>query len=690
MPRTMRKTAALALFALPLLTAVPSRADEGMYPFNMVPREAIQKAHGVSLDDKWLDHVRLASVRFNSGGSGSFVGPTGLVLTNHHVAGDCIQKIGGAGRDWMATGYLAGKDGPEVKCPDLELNVLVAIEDVTDKVRAARNPGMSDADANIAMKGEMSRLEKACNESTKNRCDVVTLYAGGRYDLYTYKKYTDVRLVFAPEFAIAFFGGDADNFTYPRFDLDMAIFRIYEGDKPLAPSAYLAWNTVGPKDGETVFVSGNPASTGRMQTYAQLEVTRDVVYPYLIDEYKRARDAVVAYGKESHEAERQGRSNVFRYENGIKALSGMLRGLKDPALMKKKAEDEAQLKKGILADPKLAADYGDTLDKIAGVQKEYGKAFKRYAALEGRFGAPLLSIARDLVRLSTERGLPNEKRLREYRESNLESLKLRLLSPAPIYGGVELALTREWLERLLRDLGPNDPLVKSVLAGRTPDRAARELLAGSQLTDVNARKKLLDGGKPAIDASTDPLIVLARAIDPDARAVRKQYDDGVEAPMRQLGEKVARATFGVRGPSQPPDATFTLRLSIGTVKGYTENGKAIPFATDFTGMYAHATGKEPLKLPQRWVDAKAKLKPATLINFVSTDDIIGGNSGSPVVNAAGEIVGLVFDGNLSSLPNRFVYGETTQRCVSVHTAGMSEALRTVYGADALAKELEAR
>ncbi len=689
--RAMRLHLPVSLAALSLSLASSARADEGMWPFNMIPKESIAKTHGVSLDDTWLDRVRLASVRFNSGGSGSFVGPTALLLTNHHVASDCIQKLSGAGKDYMATGYLAGKDGPEVRCPDLELNQVVAVEDVTSAVRAAKKAGMNDVDANTAMKGEMSRLEKACADKSGNRCDVVTLYAGGRYDLYTYKKFTDVRLVFAPEFAIAFFGGDKDNFTYPRYDLDLAIFRVYEGGKPLSPKDYLRWNAAGAKEGETVFVSGNPASTGRMLTVSQLETTRDVTYPYVIDQYDRERAALVAYGKESKEAERQARENLFGVENGIKALSGMLRGLKDPALMKKKTEDESSLRKAIDQDPKLKTENGGVFEKIAQVQKETARIYKRYAVLESRFSSSgILAIARDLVRLANESSVPNEKRLREYRESNLESLKLHLLSPAPLYGGVELVLARAWLERLARDLGPNDPLVVKVLAGRTTDRAAREILAGSQLSDVNARTKLLSGGKAAIDASNDPAIVLIKAIDKEARELRKQYEDSVEAPMRGLGQKVAQATFAIRGASTPPDATFTLRLSVGKVKGYTENKKAIPFYTDFAGLYAHATDKEPLKLPPRWLEAKSKLRPSTPVNFVSTNDIIGGNSGSPVISAAGEIVGLVFDGNLSSLPNRFVYGETTERCVNVHTAAMSEALRVVYGAEALAKELEAR
>ncbi len=689
--RSLALTSILFAGISTLAFAPSARAEEGMWPFNLLPRDAIQKTLGVKLDDAWLDRVRLASVRFNNGGSGSFVGPGGLVLTNHHVGADCIAKVASAARDYHAEGYLAGKDGPEITCPDLELNVTLGIEDVTARVRAAVPAGASDSDANAAMKSEQSRIEKSCTEKTGNRCDVVTLYAGGRYDLYTYKKYTDVRLAFAPEFAIASFGGDPDNFTFPRHDLDMAIFRIYEGGKVVQPKEYLRWSVAGPKDGEPVFISGHPGSTGRMLTVSQLEVLRDVVYPYFLDAFSRERAGLAAYGKESKESERQIQKTFWSVGNSLKALGGFQRGLKDPALMKKKADDEAAMKKAILADPKLVAAYGDVFEKTAKVEREYARIFKRHAVLEARFPAnSLLGVARHLVRLAGETSVPNDKRLKEYRDSNLDSLKLGLLSPAPRYGGIELVQVREWLDRLARDLGPNDAIVKKVLAGRTPDQAAREMLAVSQLTDVGARRQLLSGGRAAIAASTDPLIVLYRGIDGETRQIRKQYEDDVEAPLVLLGRKVAEAQFAVKGTSVAPDATFTLRLSPGKVAGYTENGKPVAWATTFADLYTHATGTEPLKLPPRWLDAKGKLKPATPYNFASTNDIIGGNSGSPVVNAAGEIVGLVFDGNLSSLPNRFVYGETTQRAVSVDTAAMGEALRTVYGAESLARELETR
>jgi len=666
-----------------------ARADEGMWPFNMIPKDRIQKEHNVALTDAWLDRVRLSTVHFGAGGSASFVSKTGLVLTNHHVGSDCIGKLGRSGKDYLATGYLAGKDGPEAKCPDVELNVLLSIEDVTEKVRAARTPDMSDASANAAMKGAMTQLEKACADKAGSRCDVVTLYAGGKYDLYTYKKYTDVRLVFAPEQSIAFFGGDADNFTYPRYDLDMAIFRVYENGQAIQPKDYLSWNSAGAKDGDTVFVSGYPGATGRLLTMAQLATLRDVVYPYYLAQSKAERDGLRAFGKQNQESAREIKSSFFSLENGLKATTGFYLGLKDPVLMKKKTDDEAQLRQAIEADPKLKQSYGTVFDDISAIAKKQTELYKRNAVLEGSTRSHLLTIARHLVRLPTELEATNEKRLREYNDSSLESLKFRIFSAAAIYGEVEVVFVRSWLERALRDLGAADPGVRALLGGRTPERAARETVAGSKLFDVNFRRKLFEGGKQAIDESTDPAIVFMRTIDPEARAIRKRYEDEVEAPSRKAGERIAQALFAVRGTNLAPDATSTLRLSVGTVKGYTERGKVIPWSTNFAGLYAHATGTPPLQLAERWTLAKNALDASVPFNFVSTADTIGGNSGSPVLNGAGEIVGLNFDSNLSRLPNRFVYGETTQRAVHVHTAGIVEALKKVYGADALVQELTA-
>jgi S1-C subfamily serine protease len=686
----MRTYAALSALALFCAVSGPAtaRADEGMWPFNMVPKDRIQKEHGVALTDAWLDHVRLASVRFDSGGSGSFVSENGLVLTNHHVASDCISKLARQGKDYFADGYLAGRDGPEARCPDLELNQLISIEDVTARVAAARQPNMSDADANVAIKAAMSQIEKACADSTGLRCDVVTLYAGGMYNLYSYKKYTDVRLVFAPEGAIAFFGGDADNFTFPRFDYDLAIFRVYEKDAPAKPKDYLRWNPAGPKDGDTVFVSGHPGKTERMDTLAQLTRLRDVTYPYGLDQANRERALLTEFARANAEQAREAARPRFGIDNSRKAATGFMSGFKDPELMKKKAASEAQLRAAIAADPALSAKYGTVFDEIERAQKTLGEVYARYASIErGPTRSPLFHIARDLVRMPRELALPNGKRLREYRDSNLESARLSLFSSAPIYGGVEAQLWQAWFERLVKNLGPQDPAVVRLLAGRTPARAAQEIVALSKLTDVYERRALEAGGQAAVDASKDAAIVAIVTLEEEARAVRKRYEDEVEAPMRQYGERVAQAVFAVKGTAVYPDATFTLRLSTGVVKGYVEGGKAVPWSTDFAGMYQHATGTEPRKLPQRWLDKKSALAPSTPYNFVSTDDIIGGNSGSPVVDAKGDLVGLIFDGNLTSLPNVLVYRDTTQRAVSVDTAGILEGLRSVYGAQDLLREL---
>jgi hypothetical protein len=688
----MRKLWFLATLIVPSF----ARADEGLWPFDMVPKADIAKAHGVTLDDKWLEHLRLSTVRLSAGGTGSFVSGTGLILTNHHVASDCIAKIGSSSHNYMDEGFYAAKDGGEAKCPDLAVDVLVAMEDVTDKVRAAKQPNMSDADANVAMKAKMGELEKACTDKSMAavkrdgvaaRCEVVTLYAGGKYHLYTYTRYTDIRLVFAPEASIAFFGGDPDNFTYPRFDLDMALFRAYADNKALAPQHFLKWSTQGPKDGEVTFVSGNPGTTRRLATMSQLEQLRDLTYGRALDSLKRERDLLKELSGQGHEFEREAREGIFDVENSIKALTGYMGGLKDPALMKIKKDDEAAMQKAIDADAKLKGQYGTTLADVAKVQAQMPKLYPSYSAMERIGDSTLLNAARHLIRMTDETALPSPQRLREYRDANLDEIKLELFSAAPVYGNVEIVAIRSWLERAQRDLRDKPDVLAKLLDGKTPAVRAREIVTGSKLFDVYARKSLEAGGKAAISASDDAAIVLMRNIDAPARAARKAYEDAIEAPMRQLGEKVAQATFAVKGTSTYPDATFTLRLSVGVAKGYTEHGKPIPYATDFAGMYGHATGKDPFKLPQRWLDKKAQLTPTTHMNFVSTDDIIGGNSGSPVVNAQGELVGLIFDGNLSSLPNNFVYREVTERAVSVVSDAMLESLRKIYDAGALATEL---
>jgi S1-C subfamily serine protease len=687
MPRALRRPFAAPFLFASLAGLVPgaAHADEGMWPFEMAPREKIQKDRGVAIDDAWLDHLRLASVRFVSGGSGSFVSPTGLVLTNHHVAADCIGKLGKSTADYMNEGFRAGVDGPELKCPEEALDLTVAMKDVTDRVKSARKEGMTDAQANDATKAAMADIEKECAAASGNMCDVVTLYAGGKYELYTYHRYTDVRLVFAPEHEIAFFGGDPENFTYPRYDYDIAIFRAYENGAPVKPAQFLKWNAQGPNEGDPVFVSGYPGATKRLETVAEMKVDRDVDLPARLAVLKTEIEKLRAFAKTGKEPKREVETVIYHLSNSQKARTGYLDALKNPGRMQKKTAAEEKLGKALAKKP----EYQGLLDQIRARQEKRASLHSRWIGLEwGDYArrsqdSELLKIARDLVRLPAELAKPSDTRLREYRDSNLEEVKRTVLSPAPIYGGVEVPLVETWLARLARDLGTGDAAVKALLAGRTPAVAAREMVAQSKLFDVYARRALWGGGAAAVAASTDPIVAAVRAIDGDARAVRKTYADEVEGPMRLLGAKVAQALFAVNGTTQPPDATFSLRLSYGVVKGYDH----VAWDTTIAGLFKHATGTDPLKLPKRWIDAQSKLDPKMPLNYALTADIIGGNSGSPLVDRNGDLVGVVFDINLPALGFQYAYGEETERSMAVDSAAMLDAMSKVYAEDALVKEL---
>ena len=680
------RTPALAILCT-LALAPSARADEGMWTYNSFPKAAVKQKYHFDVTDAWLEHVRLSSVRFNNGGSGSFVSPTGLVMTNHHVGADCIHKLGKSDRDLVQTGFYAKTREEEIKCPDLELNVLVDIADVTKDVQSVAKPGMDDAAINKAQKEKMSALEKECADRTKMRCDVVTLYHGGVYNLYTYKKYTDVRLAFAPEFQIAFFGGDPDNFEYPRYDLDVAFFRVYDNGQAVAPENYLKWSPSGARDGELVFVSGNPGGTERLDTVAELKFLRDIAQPFALKRLGISRDVLESYSKRGPEQARQAERRIFGIMNSLKAINGREEGLKDAKVMAKKEKDEAALQKKLAGD----AQYAKVWENIAAAEAKYGEMFVRYAHTEhSNLGTQLFGIASDLVRLVAEKEKPNGQRLREYRESALPSLELRLFSPAPIFPEMEEVQMTAALEWMQKDLGANDAYVKKVLAGKTPAARAHELIAGTKLTDPAFRKQLA-GNKQLVATSTDPMIVLARALDPDRRAIRKTYEDQIEGPLKHNHELLARGIFAAEGTSSYPDATFTLRLSYGKVAGYLQHGKKIPPMTNLAGLYeraAKAGDKAPWNLPERWVEKKSKLNLKTPLDFVTTNDIIGGNSGSPTINARGEVVGLIFDGNIQSLVGDFVYDETQNRAVSVHSSALIEALRKVYDAGALADELQ--
>jgi Peptidase S46 len=688
-----RALPAISLLALLLLGSL-ARADEGMWLYNAFPKDKVKAKYGFEPTQAWLDHARLSSVRFNNGGSGSFVSPNGLAFTNHHVGAECIQELSTGGKDYIKNGFYARTQAEEQKCPNLELDQLLDIEDVTAKVNAKVKPGMSSAETAQAQRSAIAGIEQDCASSTGLRCDVITLYSGAVYNLYEYKKYTDVRLVFAPEFAAAFFGGDPDNFNYPRYDLDITFFRVYENGKPAHTEHYFQWSKTGVNDGDLVFVSGNPGSTGRLLTVSQLEFLRDVDYPSRLQRYDRRLAVLQKFSANSPETFRIATEDIFGLQNSKKAVTGYLEALKDPGLMDSKQAEQAKLQAAIRSNPQEKGKIDDPWAAIAHAVELEKQIYSPliYIARPGPrpFSSRLASTAFLLVMAAQQRTEPNGRRFPEFRQSALPSLEQQIFSTAPIYKPLETVLFAENLTETADGLGAGDPTLEKMLHGKTPEQVARDLIDATSLDDVALRKQLWDGGDAAIKASTDPLIVFMRSIEPDALAIRKRYDDEVESVERTEGSKIARARFSEHGFTEPPDATFTLRLSFGQVKGYTDNGKQIPYDTNIGGAYEHAAehgDSPPYQLPQSWINAKSKLNLSTPLDFVSTADIIGGNSGSPAINKAAEIVGIIFDGNIQSLAWNFAYSDKQARAISVDARGIQEALRKIYDATALANEL---
>jgi hypothetical protein len=663
-----------------------------MWTFDNPPLKLLQDKYNFTPTTEWLDHVRLSSVRFNDGGSGSFISPNGLVITNHHVAFGQLQKVSTPEKDYVKEGFHAKTRAEELKCPDLELNVLVSMENVTSRVQGAVKSGMTEKQALDARKAEQAKIQKESLDKTGLRSDVVSLYQGGEYWLYRYKKYTDVRLVFAPEQQMAFFGGDPDNFTFPRYDLDFALMRVYENGQPIQSKDYLKWNTKGAADGDLVFVSGHPGSTERGLTVAQLTLDRDLLYPTRIGRYKRWLAALRAYSARGSEQARQAADDIFGLENSLKAVSGELNGM-DKALFDKKTKEESELKSKVNANPEWRRQYGDAWDAISAATKRQADLTKLQQFRSISSASNLASLARQIVVYVAEIQKPDAQRLTGYHDSQLEELKFYLFSPAPIYPEFEEAMLTYSLQDSLDQLGPNDLWVKAVLNGKTPVQVASETIRGTKLMDPAVRKSLVEGGAAAVNASTDPLIVLARKVDPFFRDIRKQYEDTVESVLTSSGEKIAKARFAIYGKSVYPDATFTLRLAYGAVKGYPMNGTKAPSKTTFYGLYDRSASfddKPPFNLTARFQGRRERIDLSTPVNFVMTADIIGGNSGSPVINRNGEFVGIIFDGNIESLTGNFVYLEEANRAVAVHSAAIIEALRKAYDAPAVADELEGK
>jgi hypothetical protein len=684
----------LKVFPLPFLLLVLAaawlHADEGMWLFNQPPKELLKKKYDFDLTEAWLERVQKATIRF-SNGTGGFVSPAGLVVTNHHIGSGALQKLSTKDKNLYRDGFHAPTRDNELKCPGMELNVLDSIVDVTKEVQAAVKD-LTKAKAAAARQAIISKIEKDSKQETGLRSNVVPLYNGGLFHLYRFKQYTDVRLVFAPEAAIANFGGDTDNFEFPRYCLDVCFFRVYENGKPLTAKHYFPWSTKGPAEGDLVFVTGNPGSTNRLETLAQLKHRRDVTLPYLLNRFRHLEALLQQFAAQSQEQSRWADSDLYSVANARKALTGQYHGLLNPAILAQKSKEEEALKKLVFADPHRKEKFGPAWDMIESAQNKLAKFEVEYFLVAQGQGlaSRYFTIAQHLVRLAEELTKPNEKRLPDYRDSNLDSLKLQLFSPAPIYSGLEQAKLAGTLAFMAENLGGEHPLVLKILSGKSPADRAAELTQGTKLGEVAYRKQLADGGKDAIADAKDPMIRLAVLVDAAARELQKRNRNEVAEPLQQGYALISQARFELLGPGTPPDATFTPRLAFGVVKGYTVDGAKLPFATTFAGAFARAKeqlDREPFQLPKSWLKSKDKLDLNTPFDFVSTADTIGGNSGSPVLNRAGELIGVNFDRNRHGLVRNFVYTDHQARHISVHCLAVLEALRKVYNAPELVKEL---
>lgn len=682
---------ALTSVTLALSLAPAARADEGMWLINEPPTEYLKSTYGFRPSAAWLAKVQGSAVRF-PGGSGAFVSPDGLVMTNHHVAAGSIQKMSTADDNIMADGFLATSRDDERPMPDMELLNLREIEDVTERVQRAGD-GLPAGEASRARRAEISAIEAESTEQTGLFSNVVTLYGGGKYHLYRYKKFDDIRLVFNPEEAIGFFGGDTDNFEFPRYNLDVTFVRAYEDGKPVTPEHYLQFTTDGVRDGELVFMAGHPGTTRRGYTLDHIRFQRDVEFPAAMHALWQREVELQVFMNESDENARVARQDLMGVQNSRKALGGMLRELQDPRIFGKKASDEAELRDAVASDSSLVISFGDAWDTVASAQNNLTEFWDEYAALvwrRTRLSSDLYGFAETLVRLTAELEKPSGERLSEYRDSALPLVESRLLTTRPITPALEIDRVTSGLAGMAQLLGGEHPVVVEALAGKSPRDRARELVGGTGLMDIAFRESLLEGGAAAVRASDDPMIRMALALDAPYRVVRERYESDVEALRTQGYAQLAQARFAVLGDSVYPDATFSLRLSIGTVAGYDQEGESLAPFTTIGGAYEHERGRggePPFELPRSWALAKPRLNLDTPFNFVSTNDIIGGNSGSPVFNREGELVGIVFDGNRYSFLWSTIFSQERGRSVSVDARAIIESLAEVYRARALVSEL---
>jgi len=683
----MRTVRLLAVF---LLLPATGYSDEGMWTLDNFPSATVEEKYGVEITEEWLTEAQLATTRLENGCTGSFASPDGLVLTNNHCIWGCIRNLSSDERNLSDEGFLAATRDEELQCPGQQVSVLTGYEEVTADVLGAIE-GLSDTDANEARKARLTQLESACEAASdgKLRCEAVSLYNGGQYFIYRYRRYDDVRLVFAPELDIGAFGGDPDNFNFPRWSYDMSFLRAYEDGEPAATPDYLSWRRGGPQADEPVFVTGHPGSTSRQLTMTELRLLRDVVYPNWLLRYSELRGRMLVWQHTSPEAERAVQQNILLLENSIKVLRNRLFALLNDEMMAEKAASERELREAVAADPDYEAAYGAAWELIDAAVEARRNMYLEHLFIENAAGlmGDLFGYARSIVRGTVEREKPNEERIRSYTDAALPQFEQRLLADRPIskpYDDLRLAFS---LDKMREWLGPDSPYVKTILGNESPDALAARLVANTRLDSVDYRRELWEGGIEAVRASDDPMIRLALAIEPAARELREAYEEQVEAPLTRGQEMIADARFRVYGTETYPDATFTLRVTYGSVVGWEEKGEYVPPFTRTRRLFERATGEPPFRVPETWESARPALDPRTNFNFVSTTDTTGGNSGSPVIAADGTLIGLAFDGNIHSIAGEYWFDPSLNRSIGVNTAIMLEALDKVYDADHLLQEL---
>jgi len=675
-----------------LLAGGAASADEGMWTFDNFPSALVRERYGVEIDAAWLERVRRGTVRL-SGCTASFVSPNGLILTNHHCVASCLAQNSTRESSLLEAGFIARSRESELDCPTQIADVLERLENVTARVQEATR-GLDERDANERRRQTLTELEAACENASETsgnplKCEAVTLYGGGQYWLYQYRRFDDVRLAFAPEADIAAFGGDPDNFQFPRWCLDFALLRAYENGRPATTPQHLTIDFDGPEAGQPVFVAGHPGSTDRLLTVAELKTLRDRTLPPALLRASELRGRYIQFAKTNEETSRIVQDSLFGLENGIKVQRKQLDALLDDALMVAKQDAEADLRLRVGRNSALAADVGDPWQRIEQALAVEATRWLPYEYLEGGTGlnSRLARYARTLVRAAAERPKPNSERLREYTDGFLPRLEQQLAAPVPIYPELERLTLSFSLERMREWLGPDAPLVQRLLRAETPDEVAARLVDGSRLADPAVRMALWNGGQAAIDASTDPFIVLARSLDAEGRELRKWHEDNVEAVVEAAHEQIARARFETLGTSVYPDATFTLRLNFGSVQGWTETGTPVEPFTRLDRLFERETGQRPFRVPASWQTAKASLDLSTPFNLSTNSDIVGGNSGSPLIAADGRIVGLLFDGNIHSISGAYWFDTEKNRAVAVHPAIIREALTKVYKVGPLLEEL---